>query len=120
MKAGPRDREVTIQQLTDSDGTSGYPVESWTDLLPVEWMCKLAVTGSERFRAAQLSAAIDTRWQMNYREDMDPDAIDVPKKRRLLYQGRIFDITSAIEIGRQEGIELVTLAAAKVNEEVEA
>ena len=114
LDAGAMDREVTIQQLTDTAGSSGYPVESWTSLTPAEWMEKLATTGSERFRAAQLSAPIDTRWRMYWREDMDPDAVDVPKMFRLLHQGRIYDITSATEVGRREGIELTTLARSEV------
>lgn len=114
LNAGDLDREVVIQQLTESAGSSGFPVESWSALDTV-WMEKMEVRGSERFRAAQLSAPIETRWQMQYRDDMDPDLVDVPKKRRLLYQGRSYDITSATEIGRQEGIELMTLAASAVS-----
>lgn len=115
LNAGCLDREVVIQQLTESAGTSGFPVESWSTLDTV-WMEKMAVTGSERFRAAQLSAPIQTRWQLHYRADMDPDLVDVPKSRRLLYLGRVYDITSAEEIGRQEGIELMTLASSEVAE----
>lgn len=44
---------------------------------------------------------------------MDPDLVDVPKKRRLSYQGRIYDITSASVEGRKEAIRLTTLASSK-------
>lgn len=111
LDAGAMDREVVIQQLTEPESASGFPVETWTTLDTV-WMEKLAVTGSERFRAAQLSAPIDVRWRCYYREDLDPDSVDVAKTRRLLYQGRVYDITAAIEIGRQDGIELTTVAGA--------
>lgn len=113
LDVGTMDREVTIQALTDGVGSSGFPVETWVDLCTV-WMARLEVRGSERFRAAQLSAPIETRWHMHYLSDMDPNAIDVPKKRRLVYLGRPFDITSASEIGRQVGIELLTLARSEV------
>lgn len=113
LSAGDLDREVVIQQLTESSGSSGFPVESWSTLDTV-WMERMAITGSERFRAAQLSAPIEARWQLHYRADMDPDLVDVPKFRRLLYLGRAYDITSAEEIGRQEGIELHTLASSDV------
>ena len=45
-----------------------------------------------------------------YRADMDPDLIDVPKVRRLLYKGRVYDIVAATLLSRQEGVEVETLA----------
>lgn len=114
MEAGERDTYVTIQRLTDSEGTSGFPVETWTSLASV-WMRKMDASGSERFRASQLAASVDTQWEMGYRADMDPDLVDVPKHRRLVYQGRIYDITFASQIGRREGVELITVAGARVD-----
>lgn len=114
MEVGERDKHVTIQQLAESAGTSGFPVDTWTTLAIV-WMRKLDASGSERFRASQLSAAVDTQWEMGYRADMDPDLLDVPKLRRLVYQNRIYDITFASQIGRKEGVELLTLAAARID-----
>lgn len=112
--AGAMDREVVIQQLAESAGSSGFPVETWTSLGEPEWMEKLSTTGGERFVAAQSAAQVQTRWRMYWREDMDPDSVDVQKKRRLLYQGRIYDITGVIETGRREGIELMTMARSEV------
>lgn len=109
LNAGTLDREVEIQQLTEST-TAGYPVETWETLDDLVWMSKVDTRGREAFRGAQLSATYDTRWEMHWREDMDPDVIDVPKMRRLLYRGRVHDITAAIELGRQEGIALLTIA----------
>ncbi len=114
MEPGERDRSVIVQQLTDSVGTSGFPVETW-DTLDTVWMRKLDVSGRERFMAAQLSAPIDTQWEMGYRADMDPELEDVRKTRRLVYQGRVFDIVDASQIGRREGIELLTLAKGAVS-----
>ncbi len=109
LNAGDLDREVTIQQLADSDGSSGFPVETWTTLDTV-WAQKTLANGSERFKTAQLAAALVVGWNMYWRDDLDPDSVDVPKTRRLLYQGRVYDITYASEIGRREGIELMTIA----------
>lgn len=114
LMAGNLDREVEIQQLTVAE--SGYPIETWQTLDDLVWMSRQDLRGRESFRTAQLSAAFDTRWEMHWREDMDPDIVDVPNKRRLLYRGRVYDITAAIEIGRQEGIALFTLAASGVSE----
>lgn len=109
MEAGERDRQVTIQQLTESTGSDGFPVETWTTLCTM-FASKMDVGGNERFQASQLTTPYTTRWEVNYREDMDPDRLDIPKKRRLVYLGRGHDIISASIIGRNEGVELLTLA----------
>jgi head-tail adaptor len=109
MDPGQRDRPVTIQQLTESVSASGFPSETWTTLASVVWMSKNDVAGDEKFAADRLSAVGRTRWEMGYRADMDPDVLDVPKLRRLLYQGRYYDIVSASQIGRKEGLELLSL-----------
>lgn len=108
--AGERDRQITLQQVTDGTvDDSGFPLEPWTDLVSV-FAKRIDLGGSEMFKASQLSAPYDTRWEIAYRTDMDPDEIDVPKARRLSYKGRVYDIVSASEIGRREGIELFTLS----------
>lgn len=106
---------VTIQQLTESKGSSGFPVETWTTLIDLAWMSREQQRGSERFAGAQLSAPLTTRWEMRYHEDMDPDRVDVVKKRRLVYQNRIFDIVAAEHLGQQDGIGLTTLAGTWVS-----
>lgn len=110
LSAGTLDREVTIEQLAVAD--SGYPVETWTELEAGVWMSKQDLRGNERFAAAQLSAGFDTKWTLQWRDDMDPDYVNVPKTRRLVYRGRTYDIVQAVELGRREGIALMTLAAA--------
>jgi hypothetical protein len=44
---------------------------------------------------------------------MDPDLVDVPKLRRVLFHGRIHDIVAANQIGMREGVELLTLASGR-------
>ena len=109
MEPGERDRKVTIQAVTSSVGASGRPIETVTTLASV-WMRRLDLSMTEAWKTSQLSAAATTQWEMGYREDMDPELVDVPRTRRLLYQGRAYDITGASQIGRREGIELLTLA----------
>lgn len=113
MDAGARDRYVLIQQQTVSAGGSHFPVGTWTDLDSV-WMNKRDAGASERFKAAQISAYFDTTWGLTYREDMDPEIVDVTKTRRLVYKGRTYDITSARQLDRNAEIELLTLAGGKV------
>jgi head-tail adaptor len=114
FEPGLRDRVVTIESrsATDAvDATSGEPTETWTTLVANMPAAKTDVSGWERFRMDQQSARADQRWEMNYRADMDPELVDVPKLRRLVVSGRTLEIVAASEIGRREGIELLTLAA---------
>lgn len=111
---GERDRLVTIQQRSaeDATGDGGEPVESWTALVDA-YMHRIDASGRERFQASQISAPYDTRWEMGYRADMDPDLVDVTKLRRLLYKGRVYDIVHGALINRQDGIELATIASGR-------
>jgi len=113
LNKGSLNLEVTIQQLTESVGASRTPVSSWTFLLTA-WMCRETQTGMERFQAAQVSAAATTTWEMPYVASMDPDLVDVPKKRRLSYMGRSYDIVQAEHVARKQRIVLTTLAKSKV------
>jgi len=54
------------------------------------------------------------RWEVEYLEDMDPDVVDVQKRFRILYGGRVMDVIGATVHGRRRAIELVTLEASGV------
>jgi len=111
LAAGIRNRQVTIQVLTETKGSSGYPVENWTTATPIVVQAsKDDETGEERFAANQTTAPFDTTWQIPYLASMDPELVNVPKTRRVLYQGRVHDIVSANLLGLHRGIELRTLA----------
>lgn len=107
--AGARDRQVTIQQLSESKGASNAPVETWTDLRQA-WANKADIAGRERFVADQQSAPYDTVWTLPWMADLNPELVDVRKDRRLVVNGRVHDIVEAREIGRREAIEVRTLA----------
>jgi hypothetical protein len=116
LRSGARDRPVLIEERQSGDTVdgAGFPSDNsagWTTLSALEWMHKRDLGGQERLTAQQLSSPIDTVWTMSYRADMDPDLVDVPKLRRLVYQGRTYDIVAASQIGLREGVELMTLAA---------
>jgi len=111
---GVRNHLVTIQQLTQIKGGSGRPVESWTTLTRA-WMERVEVNRraeAERLTDAQLAARSDVSWVMPYQRNMDPELLGIPKVRRLVYQGRIYDITAAVPRGVHDKIELFTMAKA--------
>lgn len=111
---GAMDRLVTIQQLTETRDSVSKAVKLTWSTLGTAFMSARPLRGRERFTAEQLSAPVDTVWQTHHREDLDPEIVDVPKSRRLLYRGRTHEIVSASHVGMREGIELMTLASSKV------
>jgi len=114
MTIGHMDRLVTIEQATESrDSTSKAPKLTWTTL-GTAFMAAKPMRGRERFAAEQLSAAGDTVWHTHFREDMDPEAYDIPKLRRLSYRGRRHEIVAATHVGMRESLELVTIASQRV------
>lgn len=115
LAAGTLVHDVLIQQLTESRGaTSKAPVEAWTTLCDRAAMSRETERGGEAFQSHQLSGSSVTKWTMRYLASMDPDLVDVPKKRRLVYQGRAYDILSAEPRDRKGGLVLRTLATTEV------
>lgn len=112
LNAGALTTPVTIQQLAESTGPSQFPVETWSTLYATAWMSREEVRGGERMADGQLSAQASTRWAMRYVADMDPDLVNVPKVRRLLYGGRVYDIVRGEHLGRKDGIALTTIQKA--------
>ncbi len=110
------DRQVTIQYRRDGTSTSEFPVDDWDTtrsrsvMMARQERARQDFRGVEKLNDFQVRSVAETRWIMGYREDMDPDLVDVTKDRRLVYQGRVMDITSGEHIGRKERIELTTIA----------
>lgn len=103
--AGQRNRQVLIEMIEN-------PGEQWEQWEPMCFatMSRADLGADERFRSDQETAYADTRWIMPYRPDMDPELIDVPATRRLVYAGRVYDIRDASPMGLKRQIELTTLA----------
>ena len=112
--AGRRDRYVLIEQrrspVTKADD-AGLPIEEWCPL-NYAWMSRTDLSADERFGLDQESAHADTAWVMPYQPDMDPERVDVPAVRRLVYDCRTYDILSASPLGWRQDIEIVTLVRA--------
>ena len=120
MEAGDRDREIRIDQRTavETQDTLGAPSDgTWTTLVRSMPASREDIRGIEREVDNQTAAKLETRWEINYRADMDPALVDVPTTRRIVHRGRIYDITAAEEIGRREGIAIITRAGSRVDED---
>ena len=111
--SGRRDKFVTVERRTDV-AKPGFPTETWTRLREI-WMERSDAGGDERFIAAQGAdqAAVTATWKLPYAPDMDPDLVDVPATRRLVYSGRTYDIRSAARV-TLDTVVLVTIAGSTV------
>lgn len=109
MPAGTMDRKIRIDQAQDVRAASGEMTRTWLPLFTA-WAERTPLNGSELYQAQQLAAKVDTRYRMRYRSGVSASADFA------LYDmsdGRTYDITAVIEIGRREGIELLATARAE-------
>jgi hypothetical protein len=116
MPTGRRDRQITVRRrdvnAVDAEGTpdpravtsEAYQVfASRVDILPGPGFWEL-------LRANQFTARGDVKWFLPFRDEWDPDRVDVPKEFVIEYGTRTYDITHAEVIGRKDQVALTTLA----------
>lgn len=109
--------DLLKRPVADAVDSSGAPADEdstapWSLLAQRVPAARFDLRGQERLVASQLSSPYDTRWEIHYRDDMDPELLNVPKLRRLRWQNREYDIVAANQIGTRQGVELFTLARA--------
>ncbi len=103
------DRRIRLDQAQEVRSESGEKVRTWLPLLTT-WAERKPLEGSEQFQGKQLAAKVDTRFRIRYRTGVTPGA---DLQLADLSDGRIYDITSILEIGRREGLELLAFARAE-------
>lgn len=109
---GQRDRYVTILSRPSEDAVddSGAPIEGPWSVMGQAWMGKAAATGfdrsAERYTDEQWSARVETVWHMPYQAAMDPDQVDVPKLRRLVFGALTHDIARADLLAFEDGQQI--------------
>lgn len=111
--AGERDLPITIQQLVEGAAESSFPTEDWTPLAKA-FARREYQTLDERVTGDQVSATAIQRWEIPYTELMDPDRVDVAKKRRITYLSRTYDIQAAEILPRASGRSIIITTLAKV------
>ncbi len=102
---GLMDRRITIQSATEAQATDGYPAKTWANIstTPTMWAEVVPLRGRERFDAQQINAEVDTLFRTRYRSDLT-------EQMRVVYDSTPYDITALTEIGRQQGLEILTAA----------
>lgn len=110
--AGRRKHYLLIEQLVEGQAGSNFPTENWIKLQNA-WAARDYVTLDEVTKADQLSASTVTEWDIPYSTFMDPDRIEVAKKRRVVYHGRTYDILSGRLSDDTSGRSVVLQSLAK-------
>lgn len=113
MSAGEATYLVELESLNEAKAASGYPGGTWDPLVAV-YAKKVTASGRERFAANQTTSPTSITWEFEYLESMDPDRLNVPKLRRLVYLGRMYDITAAALVGWHRKIRVETLSGGTV------
>ena len=105
--AGDLDRRVQFQRASLSDDGFGS-VEVFADHGSALWAKKTDVSDAERWRSAEVSAGITSRFVVrssNFTRDLTP-------KDRMTCEGVSYDISGIKEIARRQWIEITASARA--------
>lgn len=105
MEAGKLDRRIAIERAIKTTDAVGGEVLSWLPLATV-WASVAPISDGERWRAAEVSAGVTTRFQIRW-------GAAVTVEDRILYDGRVYEIVGVKEIGRREGQEITASARAE-------
>ena len=105
LRSGSLDTQITIQSATEAQDAFGEPIKTWANLAtdPTPWAEKIPLSGSERFQAQQVNAEVDTTFRIRYRTDLD-------EEMRIVLDSTPYDIQGFIELGRREGLDVLTTA----------
>ena len=98
MISARMDRQITIQQYTESTNDYGETVKSWSDVATV-WAEVKQQSARETWMAGKV-AETDMMFRVRYRSGID-------STMRVVYDGKNYEITGEPrEIGRRDGLEI--------------
>ncbi len=103
MKAGPLDRRVMLQRKTVVYDDYGGEIEAWAELATVPAQV-VQQSGREFLAADQTQAERRVLFRIRWFDGLT--ALD-----RVLHESRVHNIQDVKELGRREGVELMTVAA---------
>ena len=104
MKAGLLDRRVMLQRRTVVYDDYGGEIEAWAELATVPAQV-IEQSGREFLAADQIQAEKRVLFRLRWIEGVT--VLD-----RVSHDGRLHNIQDVKELGRREGVELATVAAA--------
>lgn len=99
LPIGKMDRQITIEALTQGQGSKyGEPTETYAPWATV-WGNKYEGGGREFEAARQITAEIDTQFQIRY-------VAGLSTTMRITYEGRQYDILRIQEVGRRNRLNI--------------
>lgn len=102
------DRRIRIERNTPAQDDYGQMIDNWSELVTLHSSWRRA-SARETLASSEVSATasdvFEIRWSRAW--------LDIGPLDRIVYDGRIYDIQSATEIGRREGIRIGALARAE-------
>ena len=112
MAAGGMDRRIRIEGPVEVD--DGYNVVERFEVISTVWASYRPSQGREAREAlgqeATLPATFRLRWSRTMAVLLGPDGTRYRVRFPAGDDGRVFDIKSAVEVGRREGIEIQAVA----------
>jgi SPP1 family predicted phage head-tail adaptor len=102
LKIGKMDRRITLERFTEI-GRDGFnePIMDWAPLATV-WASWRPASARERLASAEVGAETTDVFEGHWSDVMET----VNPKDRVIYRGRVYDITRAHEIGRRDGFHI--------------
>lgn len=107
MKAGPRNRRILFQRKTVIEDEYGEEIEIWADYAML-WAAVNWGTGAERREAAQLSSSQPA----TFRVLANSKSLTLSVLDRISFAGGLWNITSVVPLGLNEGVEVTAIRSA--------
>ncbi len=113
MRAGRLDRLITIQRKASTQSDSGEPVEAWSTIANRIAASMSPVRGDERFTGEQLVGQQQVEFRIRYFAAV----AELGQHDRIVYPAlesgepdlrNVYDILATHEIGRREGLQIIT------------
>jgi SPP1 family predicted phage head-tail adaptor len=100
MNSGDLDRRIVIQSFTETRDDWNHPTKTWSTFA-TRWAMKVDDLGSERSELDQQVGIMRTLFKIRYTSGVNVSM-------RVLYESKYYYITAVKELGRREGMMLVT------------
>lgn len=97
MRAGRMDRRITIERMTTSADSMGFPSPTWSTHKTI-WAEVVWMGGKEMLQTSREVTKETALFRVWY--------VDVTTHDRINYDSKTWDILTIKEIGRKEGLEI--------------
>lgn len=99
-----RDRRVTLERPDMRADKLGTNIPGWIKLARV-WAQKVPQRAVEAWKAGSTASTREIMWRIRWSRQV----ADLSSSDRLVYRDTVYEISGVQEIGRREGIEIITV-----------